>query len=300
MQTAEATVRVRVQVIDLRAFALDLRVPTYLPAKDLTQRIARDAGLEAFWADGRRRLYWLRARGRLLHDQETLAQLGVVDGELVYLLPEPPAGSGVVEQAPDYPATRGYTGRGGIALVGGLLAVFGFAALWGVALSADRHWATVTVPGFGLGVLCATFARHAWGGRSTNPGIAVTAVALVALAFALALAVPLGVTPEPVASLVGTALPGLFSGLGGVLAGWIAWWGAVEPLPARVAAVVDEAPVEEAAVACAICGGQVDATVRTDCPYACGRSFHSGCYKTRLAVFTGDASRCAVCQAQIR
>ena len=46
------TVTVRVQVIDMESFTLDLRVPNYLPARDLTQRIARDAGLEAHWADG--------------------------------------------------------------------------------------------------------------------------------------------------------------------------------------------------------------------------------------------------------
>ncbi|MDI6772700.1 MAG: hypothetical protein QME77_08970, partial [bacterium] len=56
---AQQTVTVRVQVIDMNSFTLDLQVPTYLPARDLTQRIARDAGLDAYWDDGRRRLYWL-------------------------------------------------------------------------------------------------------------------------------------------------------------------------------------------------------------------------------------------------
>ncbi|MEC8424617.1 MAG: EsaB/YukD family protein, partial [Myxococcota bacterium] len=116
----QQTVRVRVQVIDLESFTLDLIVPTYLPARDLTQRVARDAGLEAYWPDGRRRLYWLRARGRLLGDEDKLEQLGVVDGELVYLLPEPPSGSGVVEQTPDHPENRGYAGKGVFALLGSI------------------------------------------------------------------------------------------------------------------------------------------------------------------------------------
>ena len=46
------TVPVHVQVIDLDPFALDMVVPTYLPASDLTQRVARDAGLGAYWPDG--------------------------------------------------------------------------------------------------------------------------------------------------------------------------------------------------------------------------------------------------------
>ncbi|MFN7146724.1 MAG: EsaB/YukD family protein, partial [Myxococcota bacterium] len=111
-------VQVRVQVIDMKSFTLDLQVPTYLPARDLTQRVARDAGLDSHWDDGRRRLYWLRARGRLMGDDEKLSDLGVVNGELVYLLLEPPAGSGVVEQGPDYPETHGYAGAGTLVLLG--------------------------------------------------------------------------------------------------------------------------------------------------------------------------------------
>ena len=49
-------VSLQVQVIDLEPMTLELMVPTYLPAKDLTQRVARDAGLPVFWPDGRRRL----------------------------------------------------------------------------------------------------------------------------------------------------------------------------------------------------------------------------------------------------
>ena len=119
----EQTVHVRVQVIDLNSFVLDLQVPNYLAARDLTQRIARDAGLDSHWNDGRRRLYWLRARGRLLQDHEALKDLGVVPNELVYLLPEPPPGGGVMEQVPDYPRTEGYTAKGILALFGSIILV---------------------------------------------------------------------------------------------------------------------------------------------------------------------------------
>ena len=115
------TVTLRVQVVDLQPFTLDLQVPNYLPARDLTQRIARDAGLKAYWQDGRRRLYWLRARGRLVQDHEVLSDLSVVNGELVYLLPEPPADSGVAERPPAYPTNRGYQAKGTVALLGALL-----------------------------------------------------------------------------------------------------------------------------------------------------------------------------------
>ena len=88
------TVSVRVQVVDMQPFLLDLQVPNYLPARDLTQRIARDAGLDAYWDDGRRRLYWIWARGRLIHEDETLADLGVINRELVLLAPRTTGGSG--------------------------------------------------------------------------------------------------------------------------------------------------------------------------------------------------------------
>ena len=65
-------------IIDLQPFTLDMVVPDYLPARDLTQRVARDAGLGGFWEDGTRRKYYLRARGRLLNDDEKLKDLGVV------------------------------------------------------------------------------------------------------------------------------------------------------------------------------------------------------------------------------
>src|SRR5690606_8320968 len=54
------TVQLHVQVLDVEPFSLDVELPTYLPARDLTQRVARDAGLGAYWEDGTRRRFWLR------------------------------------------------------------------------------------------------------------------------------------------------------------------------------------------------------------------------------------------------
>ena len=108
------TVPVHVQVIDMKPFSLDLVVPTYLPARDLTQRVARDAGLGAYWPDGTRREYWLRARGRLLQAEEKLQDLGVVPYELLHLLPQPPPGSGLEERPPEYPVNKGYAAAGNL------------------------------------------------------------------------------------------------------------------------------------------------------------------------------------------
>ena len=44
----QQTIQVRIQVIDMKPQVLDLRVPVYLKASDLSQRIIRDAGLEPF------------------------------------------------------------------------------------------------------------------------------------------------------------------------------------------------------------------------------------------------------------
>ncbi len=295
----QQTVTIRVQVIDLNAFTLDLQVPTYLKARDLTQRVARDAGLTAHWDGGRRRLYWLRARGRLLGDEETLADLGVIDGELVYLLPEPPAGSGVVEQPADYPKSHGYVGRGTLALIGSLALNVVWALGWGVALSMQRSELTVWIPGLALGLFCAGFARHAWSGAGSQLRVLMTGLVLFPMLLVLAGVVPVlfGVDPAVVFS---DSIGGLLFGLVGVFLGWMAWWGAVEPLARDAAA--SEAMPEQAAVAvvpCAICGGDVTSDVRWECQYGCGRYFHVGCYKARTAVYRGDDRRCAVCTAVV-
>lgn len=295
----QQTVTVRVQVVDMDAFTLDLQVPTYLKARDLTQRVARDAGLKAHWDNGRRRLYWLRARGRLLGDDETLGDLGVIDGELVYLLPEPPAGSGVLEQPPDYPVTRGYAGRGTLALVGSLFGVLLWAIGWGLALSVHRTELTVWAPGIALGLLCTGFARHAWGGDGSSLRVLLTGMVLFPMLMVLAILVPVFYGQDP-ALVFSDSIGGLLMGFVGVFLAWLAWWGAVEPLP-REGKVEHDVQQQAAAavVQCAICGGDVTVDVRWECQYGCGRYFHVGCYKARTAVYRGDERKCAICNAQV-
>lgn len=309
--SGEQTVQVRVQVVDLQSFTLDLQVPTYLPAQDLTQRIARDAGLDAHWDNGQRRLYWLRARGRLLQNKETLGDLGVIPGELVYLLPEPPHGSGVVEQDPDYPETHDYAGSGIPALLGTLGLITAWAVGWGILLTVDRSISATIPPAVGLGLLCCNFARHAWGGSGSHPRVAFTGLILLwllsAIAFILGwaidevglVAVPIEAQRTSAGELFRDLLPGLISGMVGVFIGWLAWWGAVEPLPEKRAAAAEEGPAEVAAVPCGICHGGVTPDVRQDCPYRCGQSFHVGCHRARVSVYRGDPGYCAICNARV-
>ncbi len=294
------TVQLRVQVVDLRAFTLDLVVPTYLPARDLTARIARDAGLESHWDDGRRRLYWLRARGRLLQDQETLEALGVVPGELVYLLPEPPTGSGIHEHNPDYPKTHDYAGKGILALLGSIAVVCAWSVGWGVALTYSRSLAVVLLPGLALGFLTTSLARHAWGGRGGSFRVAMTGLVLFVFVAMLALAGPVYFASLEVGELFVAGLPGILAGMVGVLVGWLAWWGAVEPLPEVQEA---DAAVQEtqavATVQCAVCGMPVGPEVRQECPHHCGRWFHVGCYEARVSVYRGDPGICAICNEPV-
>jgi len=292
------TLQVRVQVIDVRSQTLDLILPTYLPARDLTQRVARDAGLDAFWPDGRRRLYWLRARGRLMRDEERLMDLGVVANELIHLLPEPPAGSGVVEQHPDYPETQGYAARGTLALVGSIFGVLLWTLGWSVALSVDRGLLTTTLPGLGLGLMCTSLARHIFGGDGWRARVAGLGMALAVLMVALAMLGPVLVGEDP-ALVFSESVPGLVTALAGVLFAWLAWWGAVEPLQ-RIERSEEVQSEVAAVVACGICGQGVEPHVRMDCVYACGKVFHTGCYEARKAVFRGDPKTCEVCGSQVR
>ncbi|MFH1464436.1 MAG: EsaB/YukD family protein [Pseudomonadota bacterium] len=294
MEADAQTVQVRVQVVDVQPRLLDLVVPAYLPAKDITARIARDAGLHPYWPDGRRRLYWLRARGRLLTDHENLGALGVVPGELVYLLPEPPAGSGVHEQTPDYPKTRGYAGQGALALLGSAVLVCAWGLGWGLALSFSRSLPVALLPGLALGFLTTNLARHAWGGRGNRLRVALTGFVLLILVGVLALAGPLFIAGVSPGALL-PAVPGVLSGCVGVLVGWLAWWGPVEPLPPveEVEAVQERHAVTT--VTCGICGQQVAPEVRQECPHGCGRFFHVGCYQARMSVYRGDAGVCGIC-----
>ena len=312
----DQTVLLRVQVVDLEPRTLDLRLPTFLPTRDVTQRIARDAGLVAHWDDGQRRLYWLRARGRLLGEDEKLSEVGVIDGELVYMLPQPPAGSGVIEQNPDYPETHDYAGSGIFALVGTLALLFGWGLAWGAAMTVAQNPWVALAPGLGLGLLCCNFARHAWGGRANRLRIALTAIALLMMLLPLPVVVAWGLgqpaiqqvlsmRPPPAAPstdpyrLFLAFTPGIVAGVIGVFTGWLAWWGAVEPLPARRAAPVQQAEQVAATAACGICGGGVSADVQMACPYQCGQSFHVGCHRARVAVYRGDSRFCAICNQRV-
>ncbi len=302
MEQAQAqTVQLRVQVVDMKSFTLDLVVPTYLPARDLTARIARDAGLESHWSDGRRRLYWLRARGRLLTDDESLGALGVVPGELVYLLPEPPAGSGIHEQRPDYPETHSYPGAGIPTLLGSIAVVCAWSVAWGVALSYSRSLAVVLLPGLALGFLATSLARHAWGGRGGRVRVAVTGLLLFVFVALLAVVGPVFFAGLELTELLLAGLPGVFAGMVGVLVGWLAWWGPVEPLPKLSE---EEAAVQEsqavATVQCAVCGLPVGPEVRQECPHRCGRWFHSGCYEARMSVYRGDPGICGICNQPVQ
>jgi uncharacterized ubiquitin-like protein YukD len=297
----QKTVTVRVQVIDLKSFTLDLQVPNYLPARDLTQRIARDAGLEAHWPDGRRRLYWIRARGRLVADEETLAALGVVDGELVYLLPEPPAGSGVKEQVPDYPENRGYSAQGTVKLLTSMGGLVLWAAAWGIALVELRNGWTVMIPGMALGLMCTSFARHAWGGLGSSPRVALTAVVVLLPMLGLTLAMVVGMGGVGLKAALGEVGPGILMAMVGVMCGWLAWWGAVEPLAPLTPGNANQSDDSEAMaiVTCGICGQGVKSDVRAECAYRCGRYFHTGCMRARQSVYTGDPSHCALCNVRI-
>jgi uncharacterized ubiquitin-like protein YukD len=292
-------VQLRVQVIDLKSFTLDLQVPTYLPARDLTQRVARDAGLDSHWDDGRRRLYWLRARGRLMGEDEKLSDLGVINGELVYLLPEPPAGSGVIEQPPDYPITHDYAGAGMLTLLGAVLLMLLWAVGWGVALAHDRSLLVVTLPGLAMGLFCTSLARHAWGGRGNQLRIAATALFLQLMVTIIAFLSPVIFSGAEVLTVYQESVPGLILGMLGVLMGWLAWWGAVEPLPPRQVQQVEQAPQAVAMVPCGVCGQGVDPKVRVECVHACGQYFHAGCYKAKTSVYRGDQGKCAVCSRRV-
>jgi hypothetical protein len=284
-------VPVHVQVIDLEPFSLDMVVPTYLPARDLTQRVARDAGLGAYWEDGTRREYYLRARGRLLGPDEKLQDLGVVPYELLHLLPEPPKGSGLEERPPEYPPNKGYAVAGNLAVANSLLVVLVWTVGWSLALTVNSAVHVGLLPGVGLSLMATSLARHLWGGRGTSIRVPITGF-LVYVPLNLLAGVPALLGGTPIAELALSLGSAFIGGAFGVLLGWLAWYGAVEPLPEIRLKEVKEG---EAAVTwpCGICGGPVTPEVKADCSFGCGRVFHQGCYSAKTAL--GDGSSCAVC-----
>ena len=297
-----STVRIRVQVIDMRSFTLDLEVPTYRPAKDVTQRIARDAGLAAHWEDRSRRLYWLRARGRVMQDEETLADLGVVNGELVYLLPEPRAGSPVQEQPPEYPRPASWEPAGWLVLGGALLWAVAWSVGWGFALLHGQGDPLVLMlPAFGLGMLSSALARHAWGGRGNQFRIGGTGAFLFVLFAVLAILPASQGSGVPVGTAFVDAAPGFLTGFAGALIGWLAWWGPVEPLPEGAGVVEEVVEVQQAQPlgTCAICSMAVGAEVLSACRHGCGAVFHTGCYGARASIARASDDRCEICNQAV-
>lgn len=292
-----ATVPIFVQVIDLEPFSLEVTVPSYIAASDLTQRVARDAGLGAYWEDGTRRAFYLRARGRLLEDHEKLEELGVVPHELLHLLPEPPKGSGLQERAPEYPPNKGYAAAGNLAMATGLLTVVSWTALWALSLSVEPAWYVGLFPGLGLSLLCTSFSRHLWGGLGSDVRIPITGLAVFVPLLLLAGIPAFALGAATFTQLLLALVPAFIAGTLGVMLGWLAWYGAVEPLPA---AQVAAKQVQEAAAAvtwpCGICGAPVTPDVKADCVFGCGRVFHAGCYKARQSL--GEGAGCAVCGFQ--
>ncbi|MBW1879215.1 MAG: hypothetical protein JRJ84_12705 [Deltaproteobacteria bacterium] len=289
------TVPVRVQVIDMEPFALDLVVPTYLSAGDLTQRVARDAGLGAYWEDGTRRMFWLRARGRVLQDNERLDDLGIVPYELLHLLPQPPQGTGVEERPPEYPQTKGYGVAGNLIVVGSLVMMGIWTTGWALALTVSQEVWVGMLPALGLALLCTSFARHLLGGQGSNWKIPVLALFVFFPQLGLAGIPAVVFSGVAIQALLLALVTGLVIGLFGVLLGWLAWYGAVEKLPERVAAQV-KADEAAAVYNCGICGLEVTPDVRMDCKFGCGQVFHSGCFMARQSVYQGTG--CAVCGYQ--
>lgn len=287
------SIPVFVQVIDMEPFSLELAVPSYLPARDLTQRIARDAGLGAYWEDGTRRNYYLRARGRLMDQEERLEDLGVVPYELLHLLPQPPEGTGVAERAPEYPPNRGYSGAGNMNVAGGLFVILLWTLGWSAGLTYSHKPISMGLfPAAGLALLCVSFARHTWGGRGTAVKIPLTGFVIYNLLLGLAILPSLLFQYVSFIEILMTTLLAFVGGLVGVMLGWLAWYGAVEPLPKVTAKQVQEF-AEAVTYPCAICGGPVGPEQLSACKFACGKVFHNGCYRAKEAMVSGDS--CSVC-----
>jgi hypothetical protein len=273
-------------------FQLDLVIPTYLAVSDLTQRVARDAGLGAYWEDGTRRTFFLRARGRVLRDEEKLDELGIVPHELLHLLPQPPDGSDVYEQPPEYPPNKGYTGAGNLNVAASLAVNVAWAVGWSVALTVSLGPSQTIFPAIALALLCVSFSRHLFGGAGSAIKIPALGAAVYLALCIMAFIPTVAFGGHGALAVAMGFFPALISGLFGVMLGWLAWYGAVEPLP-KVTAKQVEAAVAAQVFQCGICGGEVTQDQRADCIFACGRVFHQGCYKAKQSLGAGDG--CAVC-----
>lgn len=292
------TVQIRVQVVDVEAKALDLVVPTYIPVRDLTARIARDANLGAFWEDGARRHYWLRARGRVLREDERLDSLGVIANELLHLLPQPPQPPTIIERQPDYSDSRGYAGAGwlGIAVGGGLLLAWttGFS----IAATVSTSMFSVILPSIGLSLLSVSFARHLWGGVAVDWKTPVTGFGIFFFMMLFGLVPAAIITKVGIPNILGMAGLGFVFGVLGTITGWLAWRGAVESLPKSAKSAISGSSTAHVAGTalvgnCGVCGGSVQGDVAAACHYNCGMVFHSGCYQASQAASVEGS--CHIC-----
>ncbi len=292
------TLLLRVQVVDVKSATLNLQLPTFLPAKDLSQRIARDAGLQAHWPDGSRRQYWLRARGRILEPNETLASLSIVSHELLHLLPEPPADTDVIEQEhliDEPPAAIGGNTQLGMALVGTLV----WSVLWGISLTTPHGLLVSLFGGFALGALSSTVAHHLieLESRSVKKALSGLGITLITLPLVFVPGLSLGF---PVGELLAGNLVGMVAAPAGALVGWIAWWEAVEPLPESVRNQegISTATAAHALPPCSLCGGLVEEAVKVGCPYGCEKVFHTGCFQARSSL-NKEEDNCGLCGAML-
>ena len=295
-------VRVRVQVIDAQPSILSTTVATYLPMDQLTQLIARESGLQAFWPNGVRRLYWLRARGRLLQPHQTLADIGIVGDELVYLLPQPPPDMSAFEQSPDYPKRNPYLGQGYPVLFLSLIGIMFWGFGWCMAIQIRPTWWISMLPGFGFGVLNVHFARHIWGGRASRLRVLITALLFMILMAVFSMFSVLSLPNIGIEMDLGEFFKqfqlGLLCALVSIIVAFLAWWGPVEPLTVGPD-MPQEIQQEVALPLCGICGAGVEPDVKVGCQYGCGKIFHTGCYAQVMRSYRDDKRFCAVCRDRI-
>jgi len=233
----------------------------------------------------------------VLEDKETLADLKIIRHELLHLLPEPPAGSGVVEQegAKAEAGSQEATPRMVLALAWPVLWAF----FWGMALTVDRQWWATLIPGLALGMLCVSMAKRVFPVAGRDLKLLLTALGLCALLVPLAL-VPAIYLGQGAGVVLGEASPGIIAAILGAVVGWLAWWEPIEALPerARQESGISSA-AEEVQAACGLCGGAVEKAVQKACPYSCGKLFHRGCYQARLAAAGQSDEACGLCGAAL-
>jgi len=290
------TVLLRVQVIDMEPKKLDLRLPLFLRASDVSQRIAREAGLQTFWPDNTRKLYALRARGRLLHPDETLGNLQIMDNELLYILPQIRPNTPLQEQYPEYPVETNYAAGALSILCIQISVIMFFSVNWGLSIAESGHWATLLFPSMGIGVMCTAFARHAWGGKAMRIKIIGSALVLYLMAIVPCFVVSYII---PIDEGFGQRLLlGFGTGFVGLLISWIAWWGAVEPLVHKKV-VQKQVQAKKTQHQCGLCGGGISSEV-LEFSACCNRWFHTGCYAASHAAYRGPKGFCPICKKRQR